>query len=64
MKARVAEERRRCSQEPESQRNGSNTMLNVYIISNEMCYIIFYMLEWMWKRKHRIGKANMSNIYL
>ena len=29
MKARAAEERRRCPQEPESQRNGSDTMLTI-----------------------------------
>ena len=31
---------------------GSDTMLN---ISNGMCYTILCMLEWMRKRKHRIG---------
>ena len=29
-------------------------MLNIYIISNAMCYTMLYMLEWMRKRKHRI----------
>ena len=29
MKARAAKERRRCPQEPESQRNGSDTMLTI-----------------------------------
>ena len=33
---------------------GSDTMLN-NIISNAMCYTMLYMLEWMWKGKHRIG---------
>ena len=33
---------------------GSDTMLNK-IISNAMCYTMLYMLEWMWKEKHRIG---------
>ncbi|KAK9998919.1 hypothetical protein SO802_018522 [Lithocarpus litseifolius] len=30
MKAKAAEERRRCPQEPENQRNGSDTMLNKF----------------------------------
>ena len=35
---------------------GSDTMLNVNIvISNVMCYTMLCMLEWMQKRKHRIG---------
>ena len=34
---------------------GFDTMLNVIIISNAMCYTMLYMLEWMWKEKHRIG---------
>ena len=32
---------------------GIDTMLK-YIINNTMCYIMLYMLEWMWKRKYRI----------
>ena len=35
---------------------GFDTILNIYIIiSNRMCYTMLYMLEWMQKRKHRIG---------
>ena len=39
---------------------GSDTMLNVnIIISNAMCcYTMLCMLEWMRKRKHRIGTEN------
>ena len=34
---------------------GSDTMLNINIISNAMCYTMLCMLEWMRKGKHRIG---------
>ena len=35
---------------------GSDTMLNMnIIISNVMCYTMLCMLEWMRKRKYRIG---------
>ena len=34
---------------------GSNTMININIIINAMCYTMLNMLEWMRKRKHRIG---------
>ena len=34
---------------------GFDTMLNIIIISNGMCYTMLYMLEWMRKEKHRIG---------
>ena len=34
---------------------GSDTMLNIIIISNAMCYAMLCMLEWMQKGKYRIG---------
>ena len=33
---------------------GSDTILNIIIISNVMCYIMLCMLEWMRKGKYRI----------
>ena len=37
---------------------GSDTMLNINIINSAMCYTMLCMLEWMRKRKHRIGTEN------
>ena len=37
---------------------GSDTMLNISItISNGMCFTMLYMLEWMQKKKHKIGTS-------
>ena len=34
-------------------------MLN---ISNGMCYIMLYMLEWIWKEKYRIGTPRTQGL--
>ena len=39
---------------------GSNTMLNILIA---MCYTMLYMLEWMWKGKHRIGTSRTQGLH-
>ena len=40
----------------------SDTILNIIIISNAMCYTMLCMLEWMRKGKHRIGTPRTQGL--
>ena len=42
---------------------GSDTMLNINIISNAMCYTMLCMLEWMRKEKYRIGTLRTRGLH-
>ena len=41
---------------------GSDTMLNIIIISNAMCYTMLCMLEWMRKGKYRVGTLRTQEL--